>query len=767
MVKMSLLDAHPGLAAQADGWDPSLVSPGSRQRLPWVCPKGHCWDASVSNRTIHGSGCPFCAGQRAIPGENDLATLNPRLAAEADGWDPSRVMPGSGKKLSWKCPEGHGFLSTPASRSSGQNCPICSGHQVLAGFNDLATHRPDLAAEANGWDPSTVTRASSKKLSWKCSKGHTWDSTVANRTTIGSNCPVCSNRKVVAGINDIATSHPGLAREAYGWDPSAVTAGSGKARSWLCSEGHVWECSPDRRVRDSPRCPTCVPPRTRRHYGSFLEEHPEAAREADGWDPSTFSPGSGVRMPWKCVLGHSWTARVNDRSRGAGCPFCGNRKVLPGFNDLATVDPGLAVEADGWDPTTVTAVSRASRRWRCREGHTWTASVGARHQSNLLCPVCAKRQVLAGFNDLGTTHPLVAAEADGWNPAGVLAGAGLAVHWRCSEGHGWVATVRSRTRPGAGSGCPVCANKVVEPRFNDLATLRPDLASQARGWDPSTVTVSSGKMRDWVCEFGHEWSAVVASRTAGRGCPICTGRTVLPGFNDLASIHPDVAAEAHGWDPASKTAGSNSKAQWRCDLGHVWTAVISSRTYGSRPNGCPYCSNKLVLAGFNDLASLYPLIAAEADGWDPSTVVSGSLSSRPWVCVSGHRWNASPSSRKRGRGCPTCASSGFDPNSDGWLYLLSHDEFGLLKVGITNNAKERIGKHARSGWVTLDVRGPMDGLMARNWESSIFEYLTARGVTVGSGDFGKFDGYTEAWPRKEFDCDAIVDLLELIRNADS
>lgn len=33
----------------------------------------------------------------------------------------------------------------------------------------------------------------------------------------------------------------------------------------------------------------------------------------------------------------------------------------------------------------------------------------------------------------------------------------------------------------------------------------------------------------------------------GGGCPYCAGRKVLPGFNDLASKSPDVAAQ---WNPA-------------------------------------------------------------------------------------------------------------------------------------------------------------------------------------------------------------------------
>ncbi len=32
-------------------------------------------------------------------GVNDLATLHPEIAAEADGWDPKTITPGSNKKM--------------------------------------------------------------------------------------------------------------------------------------------------------------------------------------------------------------------------------------------------------------------------------------------------------------------------------------------------------------------------------------------------------------------------------------------------------------------------------------------------------------------------------------------------------------------------------------------------------------------------------------------------------------------------------------------
>ena len=54
---------------------------------------------------------------------------------------------------------------------------------------------------------------------------------------------------------------------------------------------------------------------------------------------------------------------------------------------------------------------------------------------------------------------------------------------------------------------------------------------------------------------------------------------------------------------------SLKKIIWKCKHGHEWEASVKSRTING--TGCPYCSHNKVLAGFNDLASQYPDIAAE------------------------------------------------------------------------------------------------------------------------------------------------------------
>jgi hypothetical protein len=128
--------------------------------------------------------------------------------------------------------------------------------------------------------------------------------------------------------------------------------------------------------------------------------------------------------------------------------------------------------------------------------------------------------LLVGFNDLATTHPEIAKEADGWDPVQIIAGSNKRLRWRCAIGHTWDASANNRT--GKQSGCPVCVNKKVVKGFNDLATTNPVVAEQAHDWDPTTVTRSSRKKKQWICKFGHTWYATPADRSRGNGCPTCS-----------------------------------------------------------------------------------------------------------------------------------------------------------------------------------------------------------------------------------------------------
>ena len=52
---------------------------------------------------------------------------------------------------------------------------------------------------------------------------------------------------------------------------------------------------------------------------------------------------------------------------------------------------------------------------------------------------------------------------------------------------------------------------------------------------------------------------------------------LIVGINDLATLHPDVAAEAFGWDPSQVQAASHKRCAWKCKEQPVWQAIIKER----------------------------------------------------------------------------------------------------------------------------------------------------------------------------------------------
>ena len=361
-------------------------------------------------------------------------------------------------------------------------------------------------------------------------------------------------------------------------------------------------------------------------------------------------------------------------------------------------------------------------------------------------------------SSLADTHPEIAAQADGWDPTTVATFSHSKFNWKCSFGHRWNATVASRS---AGNGCPACSGKAVSAGYNDLATINPELAAEADGWDPTTLTVSSGKKVGWKCKLGHQWTVPVSGRTGrNRGCPICSNQKVLVGFNDLATINPELAAEADGWDPTTVSVGTNKKNNWKCKLGHRWAASVANRSKGS---GCPVCAGQSVLVGFNDLATINPELAAEADGWDPTTVTPGSDKKVAWRCELGHRWAALVGERNSGKGCPTCATFGFDPNKPSFLYFLDHFDLHMYQIGITNFPDDRLGSHKRRGWEVIELRGPMDGHLTQQLETSCLHALQKRGAILGhKAGITKFDGYSEAWTKSSLNVGSINQILDWV-----
>lgn len=319
--KSPLSITHPELAKQANGWDPSLFYSGSKEKKPWKCSNNHTWESVISSRAS-GRGCPYCSNNKIWPGFNDIATTHPAIAETLINSDPKLISAGSDKELEWSCQLGHIFqLSVKKRIGRNYGCPYCSNSKLLIGFNDFETRHPDLAKEADGWDPKSVIGGSAVSRDWKCHLGHKYKAKVSSRDASNSGCPYCSNQKILTGFNDLATTHPDLAAQADGWDPTKIISGSRKMK-WVCPEGHKTIASIGNRKSGSD-CRVCTNQEVLFGFNDLETKFPKIAKDADGWDPSKYFPKSNLRKAWKCSEGHKWVATIGSRTGlNAGCPTC-------------------------------------------------------------------------------------------------------------------------------------------------------------------------------------------------------------------------------------------------------------------------------------------------------------------------------------------------------------------------------------------------------------------------------------------------------------
>ena len=352
---------------------------------------------------------------------------------------------------------------------------------------------------------------------------------------------------------------------------------------------------------------------------SISNKRPELVKEWSDKNfpltPDTVPFGSNKLYWWYGSCGHEWQTSAKARSSGEGCPICSNARIIPGINDLATLEPELAEE---WSeknapllPTMVGPGSHKKVIWKGKCGHEWSAVVKNRVAGSG-CPYCSHNIVLAGFNDLETLFPEVAKEWSDKNlpllPSQVTAFANKKVWWKCSKGHEWFTLIPTRSN---GSKCPYCSGIKLLKGFNDFATLHPDLVcewSEKNGdLHPDTVNDKSTKNVWWKCKTcGYEWKMQVKTRANGGMCPVCADRNVLPGYNDIATTDPELLKEwdysKNKIDPTRISRKTYKRAWWKCEFGHSWNSPVCDRTLSGL--SCKECDAEFV-ASLPQLLTMY------------------------------------------------------------------------------------------------------------------------------------------------------------------
>ena len=193
------------------------------------------------------------------------------------------------------------------------------------------------------------------------------------------------------------------------------------------------------------------------------------------------------------------------------------------------------------------------------------------------------------------------------------------------------------------------------------------------------VARASSKKFNWKCSKGHEWYAMVNSRTSSkRGCPYCSGNRVsnenslktwclkYGSFGgQLLSEWTGICEDGEHYKIDQIAKASHKRVKWICSKGHEWFAMVNDRT--KYKTGCPHCFNtnrgeivsKTRLSEKNSLKnwcsssglfgkklmSEWTGLCEDNQQYAIDEVSFGSHKKFKWRCGYGHEWFAKVNSR--------------------------------------------------------------------------------------------------------------------------
>jgi hypothetical protein len=171
-----------------------------------------------------------------------------------------------------------------------------------------------------------------------------------------------------------------------------------------CGYGHRWEAFAHNIFSKKSWCPHCH----RNDKAAVFASIQERARSLGGQCLSDAYVSQDTPMSFRCKNGHSFEALTgNVLYKKSWCPLCA-RNIPAGYDesdlgavhDLSTA-PDIAIPSNG----------RKKLRWRCEEGHTFSATVDAARQRG--CGRCARKEAMVedGINRL---RELAAAHGGRW-----------------------------------------------------------------------------------------------------------------------------------------------------------------------------------------------------------------------------------------------------------------------------------------------------------------------------------------------------------------
>jgi hypothetical protein len=579
--------------------------------------------------------------------------------------EPLEPYPGRTKHWKSKCLKCKREVRTTLAsvRTNGAGCKAC-------GILKATTKRKTQEAEAI----EIMTKAGAKplepyqnnKTKWKCECtkcGKEIYPTLGNVKNNKSNpCGFCAGKKVDP-IDAIALMRT------KNLEPLEPFPGSNK--KWKCRHlecGEIVQTSYASILGGQGGCQKCGYKQAGLK-GRIAEDEAVQIMKDKGLIPLEPYVGSG--KPWrsKCkVCSEISSPTLGSIKRGSGCGICSGKIVVPEIAirlmQRANLNPMVPYpgSARSWKSTCMKCGEIVFPKYSDIKQGDGGCKYCARH---FVKPEDARALMLAS-----NLEPLEEYRNSGHK-------------WRCKclkcnrEVFPTYNSVRQR-----GSGCKYCAKRYVDAE----EAVQFMFERQLEPLEPYPGGKAKWKCRCVKCarEVFPAYSAV---KSGQQGCAYCSGNKVDPteAFEFMKS---------RGLNPLEPYSRADGKWKCRC----IKCLKVVSPTYSSvrsGQSGCVYCAKKKVdpddaMALFleNNLKPLVPFKKTDSK-WKSE-------------CLQCHRivYPTHHMVSQRSGGCKYCSTLGMDFTKPAYIYLITHEELGAHKIGISGEfaAENRILDHAKQGW---------------------------------------------------------------------
>ena len=464
--------------------------------------------------------------------------------------------------------------------------------------------------------------------------------------------------------------------------PDNISYGSHKEVFWVCSKCEThYKKDIHARTRGTG-CGVCSGVGKNQHRRKLFDEYPLLKQELDLNKNSyeslkDVSAGSSQPIYWICNQGHSYDMPAVNKPKSKGCPYCTNKRVLVGFNDLETwcKKNNRHQILDDWDykknsfsPSEITYGSNKKAWFKCHIcGYQWQTVVISRTLNHTDCKMCVRR-INSSFPEQCVYHYIALFFPDAINgDRTVLGGPELDV---------WVPSLKFAVEYDGktwhkDSSKDINKDELCGEHNIALYRIREKGCNKLESNDSFSFEYEYG---DWntltkiIIEILKDIGIKNPNVDITRDEYEIKEKYYLQSLADsLSNLYPNIASEWHPFKnghilPDLVAAETHDQYYWLCPNGHTYKASVKNRVRMN--SGCPYCSNQKILKGFNDLETKHPEIALDYDNQKnerKSYEVSRGCSDFVWFkCHKcGYEFNYQLNTYVNNGGlCPACSKAG-------------------------------------------------------------------------------------------------------------